>query len=507
MTEETNCESKQDKLEENQIKPVTINQLSEPIQKAVAKAGWKELSKVQALAIPYAFSGKDLMVQSHTGSGKTGAFILPMLDMLDSSKKQCQALILVPTRELASQVCTEANMLFEGSNLECAAVYGGVGYKQQVDAFKRGVAVIVGTPGRILDHLIKKNLSLENLTTLILDEADRMLSMGFYPDMQKLKRFMPKKPRRSFMFSATFPVSVVGVSRMFLNNPEMLNLSSDHIHAIETTHEFYNVAVMTKDRWLMKLIELENPVSAIVFCNTKAKVHYITEVLKRFGYDADELTADLSQSQREKVLQRIKENKLRFLVATDIAARGIDISKLSHVFHYETPEDHEAYIHRSGRTGRAGASGKVISITEGVETIELKKIARKFDIDLKEMPLPEDDEIERIVSQRVIALLDIKLRDRDSLQTERMQRFNALVKELSSSEETISLLTMLLDDYYHQQLHQATIFDVQEETEEKKKETTKTKARKKRSNRSQMANKRHRRGSRPNSSKAPRKKE
>jgi len=470
MTDQPQDVNEEQEPQENEPKAVKLVELSESIQNAAKEAGWNELTKVQAISIPFAFSGKDLMVQSHTGSGKTGAFVLPMLDMIDSSKKSCQALILVPTRELASQVCSEANMLFEGHDLECAAVYGGVSYKPQIDAFKKGVQVIVGTPGRILDHLIKKNLNLKDISTLILDEADRMLSMGFYPDMVKLKNFMPKKPRKSFMFSATFPMNVVNVSKMFLKNPEMLNLSSNHIHALETTHEFYNIPMMTKDRWLMKLIELENPASAIVFCNTKVKVHYITEVLKRFGYDADELSADLSQNQREKVLTRIKKNELRFLVATDIAARGIDISKLSHVFHYETPEDHEAYIHRSGRTGRAGASGKVISLSEGVEAIELKKIAKKFKIDLEEKQLPEDETIEKLVAQRVVALLDAKMRNRDNLQKERMRRFDSLVAELSSSQDTISLLTMLLDDYYHEQMHESntTLKEEKEPAPEKK---------------------------------------
>ena len=450
---------------EDALAGIELNSLSKEIQKAASDAGWKELTKVQSYSIPYILQNRDILVQSHTGSGKTGAFILPLIDKLNPDEKKCQALILVPTRELALQVCSEAEKLLKSHGLEAAAVYGGVSYKPQIEAFKNGVQIIIGTPGRILDHLIKRNLKLDNLKTLVLDEADRLLSMGFYPDMKSLHKFLPKKPRSSYMFSATFPLKVMSLSRIFLKDPEMLSLSSEHVHAFSTAHSYYRIPAMEKDRWLVKIIEMENPTSAIIFCNTKARVHYINEVLKRFGYDSDELTAELTQSKREKVLSKIKKGMLKFLVSTDIAARGIDISELSHVFQYEPPEDPEAYIHRSGRTGRAGASGKVITLTEGYEPIELKKIAKKFKMNIEECDLPTNDEISKLINDRTVAMLDSKLRLRDNLKKERMQRFAPLAKQLCESEDQIQLVAMIIDDYYHQSLHSPIATDESDDNE------------------------------------------
>jgi ATP-dependent RNA helicase DeaD len=343
------------------LPPARFEDLSNTMQAAFQRAGWTEMMQVQSMTIPYILDRRDLMVQSRTGSGKTGAYLLPMLERIDVNKPNVQALILVPTRELALQVTKEAELIFGDSNLRSVAVYGGVGYGPQLDAFRQGTQVVIGTPGRILDHLLRRSLSLDNLRILVFDEADRMLSMGFYPDMVRVKSFLPQRRINSYMFSATYPPTVVRLSRQFLREPEFLNLSSDHVHVTDTEHIYYVVPGMEKDRSLIRVIEIENPSSALIFCNTRARVHYVSVVLQRFGYDADELSADLSQAEREKVLKRVRKGSLRFLVATDVAARGIDIPDLSHVFLYEPPEDQESYIHRAGRTGRAGASGVAIS--------------------------------------------------------------------------------------------------------------------------------------------------
>jgi ATP-dependent RNA helicase DeaD len=215
---------------------------------------------------------------------------------------------------------------------------------------------------------------------------------------------------------------------------------------------YYLVHGMDKDRSLVRIIEAENPPSALIFCNTKVRVDYVTVVLQRFGYDADELTSDLSQEAREKVMERVRQGTLRFLVATDVAARGIDLPELSHVIQYEPPEDPEAYIHRAGRTGRAGGSGTAVSLVTGVERTALLRIGKRFGISLQERPLPSDEDVERIVSERIITLLEAALRSRDKLQTERMQRFLPLASSLGESEET-SLLAMLLDDFYQETFH------------------------------------------------------
>ncbi|MFC1569461.1 DEAD/DEAH box helicase [bacterium] len=437
----------------NPISDTTLDQLPKALQEAASRANWTSLMPVQARAIPYLLAKRNMMIQARTGSGKTGAFLLPILELLDSSQANCQTLILVPTRELAKQVWQEAEMLFGDIGFRAAAVYGGVGYGAQIQALKQGAHIIVGTPGRILDHLLKKTLTLKDLKMLIFDEADRMLSMGFYPDMIKLKQHLPKHTLHTCMFSATFPMQVRTIAEEFMQTPEFISLSEDHVHVTDTTHVFYTVPGMDKDRSLIRVIEIENPASAIIFCNTKAEVHYVTTVLQQFGYDADELTSDLSQNHRERVLDRVRKGTLRFLIATDVAARGLDIPNLSHVFQYQIPEDFEAYIHRAGRTGRAGATGVAIALVNELEKFTLNRIVKRYSIDIQEWPLPTDEDVETIVTERLTALLEARLRDRDSLKTERSKRFIALGRSLAENEDESAIIAMLLDDYYQQILH------------------------------------------------------
>jgi ATP-dependent RNA helicase DeaD len=436
---------------------VTLEQLPERLRVAAALAGWKTLTPVQARSIPYLLAGRGMMIQARTGSGKTGAFVLPMLERLDPAQLNVQALILVPTRELARQVWQHANTLFGGSGIESVAVYGGVGYGPQIDALRKGAHVVVGTPGRVLDHLLRGTLTLDRIRMLIFDEADRMLSMGFYPDMKEIQSYLPRRPVNVCMFSATFPPYVTHLAHEFIREPEFISLSSDHVHVTNTEHVFYTSPGMDKDRALIRIIEMENPASAIIFCNTKQRVHYLSVVLQRFGYDADELTADLAQKHRERVLERVRRRTLRFLVATDVAARGLDIPELSHVIQYEPPEDHEGYIHRAGRTGRAGAVGVAISLVTELEKLNLKQIAKEYSIEMQERPLPTDAHVEQIVSERVTALLEARLRQRDSLQKERSARFVPLGRSLAESEDESAIVAMLLDDYYQQTLHAAVV--------------------------------------------------
>ncbi len=431
----------------------TFDALPESMQKSMELAGWPGLMPVQAKTIPYILDGRDLMIQSRTGSGKTGAFVLPILHRINPDRATCQALVLVPTRELARQVAREAEVMAGDRGIRTAVVYGGVGYGAQLDAFRAGAHVVVGTPGRLLDHLLRNSLNLHDLRVLVFDEADRMLSMGFYPDMKAIQRYLPNKGMSAYMFSATFPTHVIRLAQQFLVDPGFLSLSRDRVNVAETDNVFYVVPPMEKERCLVRIIEIENPSSAIIFCNTRTTVHFVTVVLQRFGYDADELSSDLSQSARERVMARAQAGRLRFLVATDVAARGIDIPDLSCVVLYEPPDDPEAYIHRIGRTGRAGASGRAISLVSPMEERELAAIGKRFDIDLLEHPLPSDEDVAALVSQRIIALLEARLRERDKLQIERMQRFVPLAQSLALEEPESGLVTMLLDDYYQQTLH------------------------------------------------------
>ena len=410
--------SQEDEAPQQDLPDVSIEDLSENLAKAVKDAGWDSLMPCQARAIPYVLAGRDVMVQARTGSGKTGAFVLPMLDRIDPKDRTCQALVLVPTRELAKQVGEHAELLGKAAGLNVIAVYGGVKYGAQLDAFRKGAHVVVGTPGRVLDHLMRGTLKLDALRMLVFDEADRMLSMGFYPDMVRVKGFLPRRRVHSSMYSATFPHHVMRLAHQFLHEPETLSLSEDHIHVTEVEHLYSEVPA-----------------------------------LKNFGYDADALSADLTQGARERVLQRVRDGKLKFLVATDVAARGLDIPELSHIYQYEPPEDPEAYIHRAGRTGRAGASGVAITLVSGPELMEIKRISAQFKVDIVERATPTEEEVSVVVAQRAIALLEARLREADSLKRERLQRFLPLIQSLSTEGEEAELIALLVDDYYQKELH------------------------------------------------------
>lgn len=435
------------------LPPVALGDLSEVLIAAVRRAGWTELTPVQSRSIPYLRARRDLMVQARTGSGKTGAFVLPILERIDTQKRACQALVLVPTRELAQQVSADAKILAGGSGMRVVSVYGGASYKPQIEGFEKGAHLVVGTPGRTLDHLVKRNLSLDKLQTLILDEADRMLSMGFYPDMVRIQDQLPDRRVHTCMFSATIPPQVMSLARRFMQDPGFLSLSRDHVHVEDTEHVYYLIPGLDKDRSLVRIIEMENPYQTIIFCNTRSRVNYVAAVLQRFGYNADQLSSDLTQKVRDKVLQRLRDGNLRFLVATDVAARGIDIPALTHVIQFEPPEELEAYIHRAGRTGRAGSSGTAIMLINHNEKRQLTHIAAHYKIEFEERPLPSHEDVANLVSQRLIGRLDARLRDRDRLQIERMQRFKPLAQELANDEDGLALLEMLLDDTYHDWMH------------------------------------------------------
>jgi ATP-dependent RNA helicase DeaD len=450
MTEKTQAEKILEP--ENPLPPYTLQSLPQVMRSAVERMRWTALTPVQQYALPYMREKRPMMVQARTGSGKTGAFLLPVLEEVNAKLNECQALVLVPTRELAKQVTTEAQALAGNETLRVVPVYGGTSYKPQLDGFKAGAHLVVGTPGRILDHLIKRNLRLDKLKFLILDEADRMLSMGFYPDMKRVQEFLPGG-QTTYMFSATFPSSVTRLGQQFMQDPQFLSLSRDHVHVDEIEHVYYITPPMDKDRCLVRIIEMENPRQAIIFCNTKDRVHYVTRVLQRFGYNADQLSSDLTQKKREKVLGRLREGKLRFLVATDVASRGIDIPDLSHVYQYEPPQDIEDYIHRAGRTGRAGESGEAVMLLSSLEKKHIVQLSAHYDIEFEERELPGEEEVGKLVAERLTNLIEGKLRDRDKLKIERMQRFLPMVEKLAGDEQGQALLAMLLDDTYHDWMH------------------------------------------------------
>jgi ATP-dependent RNA helicase DeaD len=428
----------------------SLDRLPPSMQTAVGRLGWSELMPVQSKAIPYMMAEGDLIVQSKTGSGKTGAFLLPLFERLDSSLRRPQAIILTPTRELARQIYeTFVQASSPDAGLSAVSIYGGVSYGPQMKALKEGAQVVVGTPGRVLDHLARRTLSLKDLRVLILDEADEMLSVGFWPAMKELRRYLPMK-RESYMFSATMPYKVQVLGEEFLHNPGFLSMGAVSVDRMR--HRYTVSAPMDKNRTLVRFIELENPDSAIIFTNTKRRVEYLTLYLQQYGFKARGLSGDLSQKDREKIMEEIRSGSLRLLVATNVAARGIDISDVTHIWMYDIPQDPEYYVHRAGRTARAGKTGEVISLATITDEHVLKSISSKFGIEIDKVDEPSQDDVESHVSARVIELLEARLRKQSGEERLVSESFVPLVTQLMDEGHTV-WLSSLFDEFYHETLH------------------------------------------------------
>jgi ATP-dependent RNA helicase DeaD len=335
--------------------------LTPEVRRAVDELGYVHPTPVQLAVFEPATRGKDLVVQARTGTGKTAAFGLPIADQLvKRNLAAVQALVLCPTRELALQVTREVTALAKHRGIHPAAVYGGAPMPRQIAEIKAGAQVVIGTPGRVLDHLHRRTIDPTSVRLLVLDESDEMLSMGFLPQITDILSFLPAS-RQTLLFSATLPADIRRMAETRLKSPVFLTLSGDHIGALEILHFVY-VVPGDKLAAMIQVVETENPESAVVFCNTKDETKRVAAALEQQGYAADWLNADLAQSDREKVMDATRRGDLRFLVATDVASRGIDISHLTHVINYDFPETAEAYVHRTGRTGRAGRTGVAISL-------------------------------------------------------------------------------------------------------------------------------------------------
>ncbi|HEY1333120.1 MAG TPA: DEAD/DEAH box helicase, partial [Myxococcaceae bacterium] len=366
--------------------------LSPELRRALADRGYTHPTPVQAQAFDPVMQGKDLIVRSKTGTGKTAAFGLPLLEKMDPEDKAVRALVLCPTRELALQVAAEISDLGKHKSVRVTAIYGGASMKEQEDALESGSPIVVGTPGRIWDHIRRKNLKLQGCRHAVLDEADEMLNQGFYEEVTRILDQLPKD-RQVLLFSATVPPEIQNLISQYTTSPEMLMLSGDVLTVDHIHHIRYDVTdAYPKPRNLIYVLEMEEPDNAIVFCNTRDDTALVTAVLNRNGFDAELLNGDLPQKERERVMAKVKRGEVAFMVATDIAARGIDISDLQYVINYSLPEDPAVYLHRVGRTGRIGKKGTAINLMSGRElgtfTVLEKKYGIKFE--KREMPSPED---------------------------------------------------------------------------------------------------------------------
>ncbi len=365
--------------------------LSPDVRRAVDDAGYTHPTPVQRAVFESASRGRDLVVQARTGTGKTAAFGLPLIDTLVRKKDTVQALILCPTRELALQVTRELDRLAKHRGTRVVAVYGGAPMPRQIEQIRDGAQILVGTPGRVLDHLSRGTLDGSTIRCLILDESDEMLSMGFLPQINEILSHLPES-RQTLLFSATLPPDIKRMAQTRLRDPEFITLSGDAVGALQIRHFVY-LSRGDKLSELLQVITADNPESAVVFCNTKDETKRVAAALQLEGYAADWLNADLAQNDREKVMAATRESRLRFLVATDVAARGIDISHLTHVINFDFPETAEAYVHRTGRTGRAGRTGTAISMIEPSDIGNLYLLRLTYKLRPIERNLPTETEL------------------------------------------------------------------------------------------------------------------
>ncbi len=374
----------------DQIKFSTI-MLSDELKRAVAEMGYDDATLIQSQSIPLILEGHDIIGRSQTGSGKTAAFALPAIEMLDMNllAKTVQVLILCPTRELAVQASNEIKKFSKyKSGIRVVPIYGGEHFGLQLRSLRTGCQIIVGTPGRVMDHMRRKTLNLENVKMVVLDEADEMLNMGFVEDIETILSETPED-RQTVLFSATMPASVLAITKKFQKNPKMVEIKQTQKTVSTTEQFFFNTPKGQKTAALCRLLEYYKPTSSIIFCNTKLMVDELILELKKYGYHAQGLHGDMRQSARTQVMSQFKKGLFDILVATDVAARGIDVDDIKIVFNYDLPMDDEYYVHRIGRTGRAGKAGMAFSLLQGGKQLsQLRNIMRYTKCEIVQKALP-----------------------------------------------------------------------------------------------------------------------
>jgi ATP-dependent RNA helicase DeaD len=415
--------------------------LTSDVRKAIDDLGYTHPTPVQRAVFEPTSRGRDMVVQARTGTGKTAAFGLPLVDnLVKTNRPAVQAMILCPTRELALQITRELTAIAKHRGTKVVAVYGGAPMGKQIEQLKEGAQILVGTPGRVLDHLRRGTLDTAACRVFVLDESDEMLSMGFLPQISEIWGYLPEQ-RQVLLFSATLPPDVKRIAETRLKNPEYVTLSGDNIGALSIQHFVY-MAMTDKVAELIAIIETENPESAIIFSNTRDDTKRVAAGLQAQGYSADWLNADLSQNEREAVMAATRQGELRFLVATDVAARGIDISHLTHVINYDFPESAESYVHRTGRTGRAGRTGTAISLIAPNNIGALYLLRLTYKIKPIERHLPSARERKTRAEADLVQMF-VEAAASRSIHSEDM----ALARRLLSHENAERVVATLLRDH------------------------------------------------------------
>jgi ATP-dependent RNA helicase DeaD len=406
--------------------------------------GYRTPTEVQQDSIPRVLGGKDLVVQSRTGTGKTAAFGVPIAERLDTSRDEVQAVVLAPTRELALQVSQELAEIGKEHGAKVVTIYGGDPMERQLEALRAGAHVVVGTPGRVLDHLRRRTLRFDAVKLLVLDEADRMLDMGFAVEMGQIMEYMPAE-RQTLLFSATIPLGIRGLIYHYLSEPEWVLLSEDQVYVTEVDHLYCLTPKLHKETTLYKLIEYENPASSMVFCNTREETRQVYTFLAGKGLPAAMLSSDLPQRKREQVLRRFRSGEVRHLATTDVASRGIDIEDLSHVFIFSSPDSPEQYIHRAGRTGRVGKSGRAISLVSAHDLMNFNRLVKRYHVEVSELAVPSDAEVQERKLERVVTRLAA---EGQGLPLEDFAEYGPVARRVAEQEHRDRIVALLLRRFF-----------------------------------------------------------
>ncbi|MEW6011438.1 DEAD/DEAH box helicase [Methanobacterium alkalithermotolerans] len=370
--------------------------LSKEMKKAIEDIGFEEATPIQSLTIPHALAGEDVIGQAQTGTGKTAAFGIPVLEKVYVPDNSVQAIVLCPTRELCIQVAEEIVKLSKYmKKVKVLPIYGGQPIGRQIRALNKGVHIVIGTPGRVMDHLQRGTLKLDGVEMVVLDEADEMLDMGFREDIEEILRFVPKK-RQTLLFSATLSKDILRLTKKYQKNPQFLKVPHHHLSAPKIDQSYFEVNEKMKAELLSRLMDIHDIKLALVFCNTKRRVDRLVKDLKTRGYFVDGIHGDMRQAQRDRVMNKYRNGKIDILVATDVAARGIDVPDVEAVFNHDVPNDTEYYVHRIGRTGRAGKQGRSFTFVSGKEIYKLRDIQRYTKTKIKQERIPSLGDIEKI---------------------------------------------------------------------------------------------------------------
>lgn len=377
-------------------------ELNPQILRGIKDMGFEEATPIQSQAIPVVMSGADVIGQAQTGTGKTAAFGIPILQKVDPSSRKTQVLILSPTRELAIQVADEIRKLAKYMHgVKVLPVYGGQDISRQIKALKGGIQIIIGTPGRLMDHLRRKTIRPDHVNTIVLDEADEMLNMGFREDIETVLEYLPGE-HQTVLFSATMPKPILEITKKYQHDAVNIKVVKKELTVANIDQYYYDVKRKDKIEVLTRLLDYYNPKLSLVFCNTKKMVDELAGELSGRGYSAEGLHGDMKQAQRDRVMNNFRKGKTDILIATDVAARGIDVDDVEAVFNYDLPQDDEYYVHRIGRTGRAGRTGKAFSFVKGKEVYKLKDIQRYCKTKILAQPIPSSDDVAQIKAEKIM---------------------------------------------------------------------------------------------------------